>query len=133
MDYRLFCLIALVCWGGWGWVSKLATTRTSAAGLALWATLTSLLPIGIFAFTALARTELRPTVPAGVAGLLAGIATVAFYIALSRGPASVVMPLTGMYILIPAILGIVLLREPVTLSRILGLASAALAVFFLTR
>lgn len=133
MDYRLYCLIALVCWGGWGWVSKLATERNSAAGLALWATLASLLPIAVFALAAGARVGLRPSPVAGTAGLLAGIATVAFYIALSRGPASVVMPLTGMYILIPALLGILLLREPVTLSRVLGLVSAGLAVFFLTR
>ncbi|MFO7637767.1 MAG: DMT family transporter [bacterium] len=132
MDYRLLCVIALVCWGGWGFVSKLATKTASPAGLALWATVASLLPIAAFAF-ATSRGELRPTPLVAVSGLLAGVATLAFYLALDRGPASVVVPLTGMYILVPALLGIALLREPVTLTRALGMASAALAVFLLSR
>ena len=132
MDYRLLCVIALVCWGGWGFVSKLATQSASPASLALWATVASLVPIAAFALT-VGRTELRPTPLVALSGLLAGIATLAFYLALARGPASVVVPLTGMYILVPALLGIVLLREPVTLTRVLGMASAALAVFLLSR
>ncbi|MFO7675152.1 MAG: EamA family transporter [bacterium] len=133
MDYRLLCIVALLAWGGWGWLSKLAAVRTSPAGIALWATVASVLPIAAFALAAADRAALRPAPLALAAGLLAGIATVAFYIALGRGPASVVFPLTGMYILIPALLGIVLLREPVTLTRALGMASAALAVFLLSR
>ncbi|HDQ98754.1 MAG TPA: EamA family transporter [candidate division WOR-3 bacterium] len=132
MDYRLLCVIAFACWGGWGFVSKLATRSSSPPALALWATVASLVPIAAFAFT-VGRTELRPTPLIALAGLLAGFATLAFYLALARGPASVVVPLTGMYILVPALLGIVLLHEPATLTRLLGMASAALAVFLLSR
>jgi len=133
MDYRLLCLVALLAWGGWGWLSKLAAVRTSPAGIALWATVASILPIAAFAFAAADRAALRPAPLALAAGLLAGVATVAFYLALGRGPASVVFPLTGMYILIPAVLGLILLREPLTIMRLLGMACAALAVFFLSR
>jgi uncharacterized membrane protein len=63
----------------------------------------------------------------------AGVASVLFYVAIRKGPASVVMPLTGMYILIPALLGFIFLKEPPTVTHILGLACAGLAVFFLTR
>jgi transporter family protein len=133
VDYRLLCLVAFACWGVWGWLSKLASAHTAPAGIALWATLASLVPIAAFALAVATRAELRPSPLAAVAGLLAGVATVAFYLALGRGPASVVMPLTGMYILVPAVLGIILLREPVTVFRVLGLACAGLAVFFLSR
>jgi len=132
MDYRLLSGIALVFWGVWGYLSKLATRQSPDAGIALWATLASLVPIAAFALAG-AKTGLRPTWLIVVAGLAAGIATIAFYMALSRGPASVVLPLTGMYILIPAVLGIAFLREPVSLTKILGLVCAALAVFFLSR
>jgi len=43
------------------------------------------------------------------------------------------MPLTGMYVLIPALLGFIFLKEPGTVTHVLGLTCAGLAVFFLTR
>ena len=66
-------------------------------------------------------------------GLAAGVASVLFYVAIRKGPASAVMPLTGMYILIPSLLGFVFLKEPLKVSHILGLIYAGLAVLFLTR
>jgi uncharacterized membrane protein len=67
------------------------------------------------------------------AGLAYGLALVFFFVALRRGPASVVVPLSGMYILIPAVLGFIFLKEQVTVSHILGLVCAGLAVFFPSR
>ncbi|MBN2537451.1 DMT family transporter [candidate division WOR-3 bacterium] len=134
MDYRLISVVALVFWGAWGYLSKLATRNSSDTSIALWATLASLAPIVAFAFATAGRgTGLKPSWLIIGAGLAAGIATVAFYAALSRGPTSVVVPLTGMYIIIPALLGMVLLHEPLTVYRVLGLACAGLAVFFLSR
>lgn len=134
MDYRLLSAIALVFWGVWGYLSKLATRNSTDGSIALWATVASLAPIAAFALaTAGTKPGLKPTPIILIAGVAAGIATAAFYMALSRGPASVVLPLTGMYVLIPAILGVIFLKEPLSLYRILGLAFAGLAVFFLSR
>lgn len=134
MDYRLISAVALVCWGLWGWLSKLATRDSTDGSIALWATLASLLPIVAFALATAGRSAaLKPSWLILGAGLAAGVATVAFYAALGRGPASVVVPLTGMYVVIPALLGVVFLREPLTLYRVLGLLCAGLAVFFLSR
>jgi len=135
VDYRLLCLAALACWGVWGYLSKLATRTVADSHIAFWATVASLVPIAAFVLLGgPARLPLaRPSPVVLAAGLAAGGATVAFYSALGRGPASVVIPLTGMYILVPAVLGIALLREPLTLTRLLGLACAALAVLFLSR
>jgi transporter family protein len=133
VDYRLLSLIALVCWGAWGFLSKLVSKNAQPGAVAFWATLSSMLPITVFAASRGPGHWSRPVPLAVVAGLAAGVATVCFYLAIRRGPASVVMPLTGMYIVIPALLGFLLLREPLTLSHALGLACAGLAVFFLTR
>lgn len=133
MDYRLLSIGALLCWGAWGFLTKLVSKDTSAQTVAFWATLSSLLPITLFAATSGPNRWLKPSPLAVLSGLAAGIATICFYLAIKRGPASVVMPLTGMYILIPALLGIVILKEPISVSHILGLVCAALAVFFLTR
>ncbi|MEO0077393.1 MAG: EamA family transporter, partial [candidate division WOR-3 bacterium] len=95
-------------------------------------TLVSLLPVAVLA---LATDGLRfPRQPSlvAVAGAIGGIATACFYFALRRGPASVVVPISGMYIIIPALLGLILLREPLTWKHVAGLACAALAVLFLS-
>jgi transporter family protein len=133
LDYRILCLAALVLWGVWGWLSKIATRIDPASSFAFWTTVASLLPIAAFAFTAAPKHGLKLSPLMLAAGLCAGAATVAFYLALHKGPASVVMPFTGMYILIPAVLGIIVLKEPMTVMKGLGLASAVLAVFFLSR
>ncbi len=133
MDYRILCLVALAFWGIWGWLSKVATRTDPPSSFAFWAAVASLLPIAAFAFTAAPKHGLKVSPAMLVAGICAGAATVAFYLALSKGPASVVMPFTGMYILIPAVLGIIVLKEPMTVMKGLGLVSAVMAVFFLSR
>jgi transporter family protein len=131
VDYRILSILALVLWGAWGYMSKVLTRSGPTGVLAFWASLAGVLPIA--AFTAATGTlRWHRLAPAGiVAGLLAGIATTCFYFALRRGPASVVVPLTGMYIIIPALLGYVFLKEPLTLKHALGLGCAVLAVVLL--
>jgi len=58
---------------------------------------------------------------------------VLYYTAIARGPLSVVIPLFNMNLIIPAILGFVFLNEAITISKILGLVFACLAVLLLTR
>jgi transporter family protein len=133
VDYRLLSVLALLCWGAWGFLTKLVSKDTSAQAVAFWATLSSLLPITVFAAASGSTRWFRPSPLVIVSGLAAGAATICFYLAMKRGPASVVMPLTGMYIMLPALLGFIVLKEPMTLSHVLGLVCAALAVFFLAR
>lgn len=129
----MLCLIALACWGAWGFASKLLSRHAEPGTIAFWATATSMAPIALYAAVSRGARWTRPVPGALAAGLLAGVATIAFYLALRRGPASVVLPLTGLYVVIPAILGFVVLKEPVTAAHVIGLACAALAVFFLSR
>jgi uncharacterized membrane protein len=92
-----------------------------------------MLPVTAFALTDTGGKWTRPHPLALGAGLAYGLALVFFFVALRRGPASVVVPLSGMYILIPALPGFIFLKEPLTVTHILGLVCAGLAVFFLTR
>jgi transporter family protein len=133
VDYRIWALVALFGWGVWGFMSKLLTRDMSAAVLAFWSNIGSLALIVAYVVVERAARWQRNAEFALVAGVFAGIATVAFYIAVKNGPGSVVFPLTGMYILIPALLGFILLREPVTASHVVGIACAGAAIFFLSR
>jgi bacterial/archaeal transporter family protein len=133
VDYRVVAVLALLCWGAWGFLTKLVSRSESAQTITFWNTMASILPAVVFAFAGPTRAGLKPTWLLLVSGLAGGLATVFFYIAIRKGPAAVVVPLSGMYILVPAVLGYVLLKEPVTVSHVVGLACAALAVFFLSR
>jgi bacterial/archaeal transporter family protein len=58
---------------------------------------------------------------------------VLYYTAIARGPVSVVIPIFNLNLIIPAVLGFIFLNEPMTVSKILGLIFACLAVVLLTR
>jgi transporter family protein len=132
MDYRLLSVFALVLWGAWGFLAKVISSSISPQSLAFWSTIATVIPVAVFALTAPAGKWMRPHPLAVGAGLAYGLALVFFFIALSRGPASVVVPLSGMYILVPAVLGFILLKEPLTVPHVLGLTCAGLAVVFLS-
>jgi len=65
-------------------------------------------------------------------GLISLIAILAFYKALKTGPASFVIPFTNMYLIFPVIFGFIVLKEAVTLPRILGIGCAILATILLS-
>jgi len=133
MDYRLLSILALVLWGAWGFLAKTISSRVSPQGLAFWSTIATVVPVAVFALTDSSGKWTRPHPLALGSGLAYGLALVFFFLALRRGPASVVVPLSGMYILVPAVLGFIFLKEHVTVAHVIGLVCAALAVFFLTR
>jgi uncharacterized membrane protein len=132
MDYRLLSVLALVLWGAWGFLAKIVSSSVSPQSLAFWSTIATVIPVAAFALTDSTGRWTRPHPLALSAGLAYGLALVFFFIALRRGPASVVVPLSGMYILVPAVLGFIFLKEPLTVTHVLGLGCAGLAVLFLS-
>jgi uncharacterized membrane protein len=132
MDYRLLSVFALVLWGAWGFLAKIISSSVSPQSLAFWSTIATVIPVAVFALTDGSGKWVRPHPMAVGAGLAYGLALVFFFIALRRGPASVVVPLSGMYILLPAVLGFIFLKEPLTKTHVLGLGCAGLAVLFLS-
>jgi transporter family protein len=64
-------------------------------------------------------------------GLALTVAVVSLFRALSLGPASVVVPIYGMFIVGGAILGIVFLNEPPNLRKVLGIGLAAVSIFLI--
>ena len=75
----------------------------------------------------------QPTLFLILAGLALSVGIISLYMALSRGPISTVSPLFGMNIAVVAILGFIILKEPVSLERIAGVILAAGAVFLLAK
>jgi bacterial/archaeal transporter family protein len=58
---------------------------------------------------------------------------VLYYTAIARGPLSVVIPIFNLNLIIPAVLGFIFLNEAVTVSKVLGLIFACIAMYLLSR
>jgi bacterial/archaeal transporter family protein len=68
-----------------------------------------------------------------VAGVLLGLSVTAYYLALSRGPISVVVPIFGLFIVSSSIAGVVVFGETLTTSRLLGILFALAAIYLVSR
>ena len=69
----------------------------------------------------------------GLAGLTLSLSIASFYTALSRGDASVVVPVFAMYFAVTVIVGCAFLGEEITLAKLLGVVLAGGAIYLLTR
>lgn len=132
MDYVKYSLIALVGWGFWAIGSKILTRYFNTLSTAFWISLWSMLfltALLVFRKNLIVNKFVLLSIPVG---LISVIAIVAFYGALRSGPSSVVLPLTNLYVVLPVIFGFVVLKEPVTVARILGVIFAVIAAVLLT-
>jgi bacterial/archaeal transporter family protein len=65
------------------------------------------------------------------AGVALVIAVVFYFLALSEGPTSVVVPIYGMFIVGGAVLGLVFLHEPLTFRKAVGILLAAVSIYLI--
>jgi len=100
-------------------------------------TIVSIFAIGIV----IGRGELKPlifdlergTLAWAIAGGIAlTVAVSSLFHALSLGPANVVVPIYGMFIIGGSLLGVLFLGEPMTWNKIVGLAAAVLGVVLIS-
>ncbi len=134
MDYVKYAYIALLGWGLWAIGSKVVSQHLNTVSTSFWISLWSL--VFLMFYIVFFKNSLQfnhyslYAIPVGFVSL---IAILAFYQALKTGPASVVIPLTNLYVLFPVIFGFILLKEPITLNRILGITFAIIASFLLSK
>ena len=67
------------------------------------------------------------------AGIALTIAVASLFRALSLGPASIVVPIYGMFIIGGSILGIIFLGEPLSLRKIIGIGLAVMSIILMTK
>ena len=127
-----YAYIALIGWGFWAIGSKIITryfnTLSTSFWISFWAIL-FLIPIILLRKDLMVNKYVVYTIPVSLVSLAA---ILAFYKALKIGPSSVVLPLTNLYVILPVLFGFIVLKEPVTTPRILGIIFAVLAAVFLT-
>ncbi len=132
MEYVRYAFIALVGWGLWAIGSKILTRYFNTMSTAFWVSFWSMVFLTIFLIFRRNLMLNRYVIYSIPVGLVSLAAIVAFYKALKIGPSSVVLPMTNMYVILPVLFGFIVLKEPVTLPRVLGIVFAILAAIFLT-
>jgi uncharacterized membrane protein len=134
-DWRVLSGIAILGWGLWGIMSKLALKELDWRVMLLFSSLASLplvLALGLGTFD-WRFDKYVYMILAAVAGLGASVATLAFNRALQKGgPANVVVPLTSQYVLVIVLFSTIFLNEPLTWKRIVGILAAIAAIVFLS-
>jgi transporter family protein len=66
-------------------------------------------------------------------GIALTVAVMSLFRALSLGPASIVVPIYGMFIVGGAILGILFLHEPITTRKLAGIVLAIISIVLIAK
>lgn len=130
-----YTVLTSVLWGLWGFESKLLVDRTSpymgqilfTAGLAV--------PVSFVLLSRKRFAGARPRLGLAFAlltGLLGGLGNLAFFAALERASASVVVPLTSLSPLVTVLVGVVVLKESMRPRQWAGVALALIAIYLLS-
>ena len=121
---------------------KLATRGGDFTAFAVLAIATSIVAVaatayavfaGAFAGKAAADFGHPSAIYAYAAGIALTIAVGSLFKGLSVGPASIVVPIYGMFIVGGTLLGVLVLHEPMTLRRVAGLVMCVAGVYLVAR
>jgi len=132
MNWLVSGLIAMVCWGIWGLLMKLASKHFSWNQIFIVTSIvTVIVSLTVFLFF---RPDINVHSPGFslslLAGLVGSVALVAFNYALEGGKSIIVVPLSALYPVVTIILSYLVLHEEISLLQavgiILGLASILL-------
>jgi transporter family protein len=131
MHWKFWSLLAITGWTAWGIVTKFALRRIDWARLEVLSGLVALIAMLIIAPSGY-RIKLDNAHLIGLmAATLGAFGGVTFFIALSKGPASVIVPLTSLYVVGVFLFGVLFFGEALTLKKVLGVLLAAAAMFLL--
>jgi bacterial/archaeal transporter family protein len=128
-------LVALVCFGLWAFLPKIAVRYISPKSAVIYEAL-GVFAAGCVFFLTVGKdidTDMRGVLPAIVTGVLGTVGFLCFLYALTVGSVSVVATLTALYPAVTILLAVVFLRESVTLRQMAGLGLAILSVILLSR
>jgi transporter family protein len=130
-----YTILTVLLWGVWGFESKLLVDRTSPYTGQILFTMGLILP-AFFVLLSKKRfagkDKKRGVFFAVLTGLLGGGGNVGFFMALNRGSASTVVPLTSLSPLVTVLVGVVLMKEHMNRYQYSGLALAVVAIYLLS-
>jgi transporter family protein len=128
-------LFATLCWGLWGFFGKLATRQINENSLIILGIVGAMAvyPVIIIMYSKGFAWEWNNPhyYLALLAGLVGGLGTIFFFMALIRGEASRVVVITALYPVVTVLLSVLLLGELITLKKIAGILLALSGIILL--
>jgi len=129
----IFGLFALILWGVWGFLPKLATRYIEPRSVLVFQTIGSILVTIVILATIDFRPELhtKGVTLAIVTGIIGTLGTASFLYSIAKGKASIVVTMTALYPIITIILSLLILKESITIKQGIAiiLALTAMALF----
>lgn len=132
-DWRLLVLVYIACSGVWGVLAKVAATRLGPLTSSFVAVTTATAVVAAVAFRNLEWRSGSGIIAAASGGFLGGIATLVLYGALRQGPASTVLPLSSLYLVLTVILSWVFLGESIGVRQATGIVFGLVALMLLSQ
>ncbi len=131
--YILLAIAAMFGYGLTAIIYKIASKSIDSVSLALFTAILMTLTIFVFwLFTKQKYITFKGFEYAGLAGIIAGFAFIAFITSIQLGKVGIASTLRGLSFLITAVIAILFLAEKISIVKILGIGAAAIAIFLLT-
>jgi transporter family protein len=133
-DWLIYALISAFLYGLWAIFSKLATNYINPHSILFYEGIGFLVPI----FIVLAKanftlsSDIRGIIYAILVGITGAVATLFLFVALSKGHAFIIVPITALYPIFTILMAYFILKEPIAFQQIIGLVFALVAVVMLT-
>lgn len=126
-------VMALILWGVWGILQKLATNHMPPRNVYLVSALGAIAVVLVMMSTSKFPLQMSVdgTLYAVIAGICSALGGLLFLHAVSRGEASVVITFTALYPVVSIILSFVLFREEITLKQGIGIVMALFSMVLL--
>ncbi|TKJ39137.1 hypothetical protein CEE37_12010 [candidate division LCP-89 bacterium B3_LCP] len=122
-------LLALFFWGLWGFLTKLGAEKVPWQTMMIFFAVCTLAG-GLATGPVKMKMDVWHLIGLG-AGIAGALGFIYFFLAISRGEASVVIPITSLYVAVASVLAFIILSEPITLKKMLGILCAVIAVVLL--
>jgi bacterial/archaeal transporter family protein len=135
-SWMLLSIATVLLWGSWGLDSKIVVDRISPWMNQVLFSI-GLLPLltWVLFWKNLRHITGHPGRGAAyglLTGIFGGLGNVTFYLALSRGKASVVVPMVGLAPLITVVLAVVVLKESINRAQVVGVVLAVISIYLLS-
>ncbi len=132
-SHIVFALIAMVGFGITALMYKLASRSLDAVSVAFFTLVVNVFVVmTIWLFWPNKEISLSGLKFAVIAGVVAGISSVAYILSIKLGNLSVTTTIRGLFFGVTVILAVVFLRESITMAKVAGVLLSIISIFLLS-
>ena len=127
-------LLTLLAWGLWAFLPKIATKYIDPQSAIVYQALGGLM-VGLVVLVSL-KFQVQFNIPGFTLSLAIGIlgffGAYMYLVAVSRGPLSLVAPITALYPMFAILLGLIFLNESITIKQAAGIGLSLVAIYLIS-